>query len=424
MCIGERPTEVREGIRPFTGDVGREFNDNYLPLAGLNRDEIYFTNTVKCSSTNKNDKPTDKEIQTCSSYWLPVEVEAVQPEIIIPMGATACQLFGGFDLELEHGIPRLVKDVAILGGWSGWVVPMYHPASGMHDTKNMIPLLEDWEKLGLWLKGKWTPPDTSTIKPIYQWLETEADVHQVFQTAPELYYHLPVDTESQESRPFSIQFSTAPGQAYMFRTEKPLVDAFALHLKWSYDNRVLLHNAIYDLDELEQSGIGDLMCRDTMQEAYHLGNLPQGLKPLTFRLTGVRMRSYADIVEPASRRALEDWLADAYEYSVDNMREVEIKQLKTKTKEIEKPSAAEKAIQRLLRHVPNATYDPWTRIEDADWLPTLESIVGRFPRKGIANCNRADALAYGCADADMSGRVGTALELERARIVANEWRID
>ena len=124
MTIGERPTEVREGIRPFTGDVGREFNDNYLPLAGLDRDEIYFTNTVKCSSTDKNDKPTDKEIQTCGGYWLPHEIAAVEPEIIIPMGATACQLFGGFDLELEHGIPRLVSNVVVWGGWSGWVIPM------------------------------------------------------------------------------------------------------------------------------------------------------------------------------------------------------------------------------------------------------------------------------------------------------------
>ena len=44
--------------------------------------------------------------------------------------------------------------------------------------------------------------------------------------------------------------------------------------------------------------------RDTMQEAFHLGNLPQGLKALTYRLFRHTMTSYEETVRPASIRAL------------------------------------------------------------------------------------------------------------------------
>jgi DNA polymerase len=53
VFVGEAPgrDEDRYG-RPFVGKTGKEFNEHYLTVAGLRRDDIYMTNTVKCHLDN------------------------------------------------------------------------------------------------------------------------------------------------------------------------------------------------------------------------------------------------------------------------------------------------------------------------------------------------------------------------------------
>jgi len=144
---------MRQGI-PFVGPSGREWNETYLPLAGLSRPEVYATNTVKCYA--KGDRtPGNKEIQGCAPYWLPQELSKVSPQIVFLMGAIACSLIPGLKLETDHGRPF----EGSLYGWSGPVVPMYHPALALHETRWMSVLLEDWERLKPWLeRGEWGWP--------------------------------------------------------------------------------------------------------------------------------------------------------------------------------------------------------------------------------------------------------------------------
>src|SRR5208282_5916031 len=49
IFIGEAPgrDEDRQGV-PFVGKTGREVNEHYLPLAGLRREQTYFTNAICC----------------------------------------------------------------------------------------------------------------------------------------------------------------------------------------------------------------------------------------------------------------------------------------------------------------------------------------------------------------------------------------
>lgn len=179
VCIGEAPGRNEDEYgRPFIGDAGREFNENYLNLAGLYRDEIYTTNTVKCRP-DLNRKPRTDEVASCSRQFIPRELAQVRPEVVVLMGATACSMLTEtqrVDLEAEHGIPRQ----GTLHGWSGWIVPMYHPASGLHDTAMMIPLLEDWERLNVWLRdGTWVWPVESTTKD-YRLVFTREEVNEYF----------------------------------------------------------------------------------------------------------------------------------------------------------------------------------------------------------------------------------------------------
>ena len=65
--------------------------DDWLPALGLDQDEVWITNTVKCAPKDnggKIGKPTDKHTQTCA-IWLEKEIEHIQPDIIVTLGSYA-----------------------------------------------------------------------------------------------------------------------------------------------------------------------------------------------------------------------------------------------------------------------------------------------------------------------------------------------
>lgn len=167
-CYGERPgmqeefaarkalaTSVVPDHLCFIGDAGAEFNQTYLGLAGLRRDEVRVGNTVLCGKDN-NKKPTEAEVRACAEWHMRQELYEGKPRVVVLMGATACGLAPELDLDLDHGIPRRGK----LFGWEGWIVAMFHPAAGLHQTSMMIYMLEDWSKLKDWLAhGTWQWPN-------------------------------------------------------------------------------------------------------------------------------------------------------------------------------------------------------------------------------------------------------------------------
>src|SRR5262245_24776852 len=131
--VGERPGQYEEanarkgftgygGLKCFVGPTGDELNGNYLGLAGLSRANVRCANTVRCGS-DQNRKPIQKEIDACAGYWLREDLEAVNPKVVILMGATACAIVKDreIDLEVEHGIGYWGN----LWDWQGWIVPMY-----------------------------------------------------------------------------------------------------------------------------------------------------------------------------------------------------------------------------------------------------------------------------------------------------------
>jgi uracil-DNA glycosylase family protein len=100
MLVGEQPgdKEDREG-EPFVGPAGRLL-DRALEEAGIDRAEAYVTNAVKHFKWRPQAKrrlhqtPRAREIEACKP-WLQAEVEAVKPEGLLAMGATAARsLFG------------------------------------------------------------------------------------------------------------------------------------------------------------------------------------------------------------------------------------------------------------------------------------------------------------------------------------------
>jgi DNA polymerase len=100
MLVGEQPgdKEDREG-EPFVGPAGRLL-DRALEEAGIDRSAAYVTNAVKHfkwkarGNRRLHQTPRAGEIEACKP-WLQAEVEAVEPQALLAMGATAARsLFG------------------------------------------------------------------------------------------------------------------------------------------------------------------------------------------------------------------------------------------------------------------------------------------------------------------------------------------
>lgn len=421
LWIGEKPGQ-EEAYRgqPFVGMTGKELDNTYLPLAGYERPEIRVTNTVKCRLGGTNVKPTEEQVDACARHWLRREVLECQPELIVLMGATACSLVPKLELEKDHGYPVWVtaEDSEYLYGYEGWVWPSYHPASGLHSSSEMIPLLEDFERLKLWRRGKWTPPVDPVESTDYQVLQSKSEIAQVLALSDSPYEYLPVDTEDDAGVPWSIQFSTRPGNGYLiYAKDRHLIRFFNRCLsEWG---RVCLHFAVHDLEVMEQMGIdvSRLMVRDTMQEAYQLGNLAQKLKTLGWRLLGVRMRDWEDVVKPHSHRVMRQWLLDQWDDLTEQRTRVEIR-LKTKTKVTYKPLDAERDVRRILSHSHKPGYDLWLKAKEAG--------LDGYPKVSIAHVPEAEAVAYACQDADVTGRVSVVLAEMHRRIVAEggEWQVE
>jgi uracil-DNA glycosylase len=111
MFVGEQPGD-QEDIqgRPFVGPAGKIL-DKALAEAGIDRKEIYVTNAVKHfkweprGKRRIHKKPNTMEITACRP-WIESEIEAIQPEVIVCLGATAAQALLGrnFKVSIQRGV--------------------------------------------------------------------------------------------------------------------------------------------------------------------------------------------------------------------------------------------------------------------------------------------------------------------------------
>jgi uracil-DNA glycosylase len=112
MFVGEQPgdQEDRKG-RPFVGPAGREL-DRALEAVGIPRDDVYITNVVKHFKFEERGRrrihqtPKRFEIDACRP-WLAKELDLVQPEALVLLGATAAKglLGSGFRITKQRGQP-------------------------------------------------------------------------------------------------------------------------------------------------------------------------------------------------------------------------------------------------------------------------------------------------------------------------------
>jgi DNA polymerase len=100
MLVGEQPGDKEDlAGKPFVGPAGREL-DKGLEAAGIARDQAYVTNVVKHFKFEERGRrrihqtPKRHEIDACKP-WLDAELEAVDPEALVLLGATAAKALLG-----------------------------------------------------------------------------------------------------------------------------------------------------------------------------------------------------------------------------------------------------------------------------------------------------------------------------------------
>ena len=125
MLLGEQPGDQEDlSGKPFIGPAG-QLLDRALEEAGIDRNAVYVTNTVKHfkweprGKRRLHQKPSSRDIAACRP-WMEAELRVVRPSVLVCLGSTAAQaLFGSsFRVTRERGkvlesefAPRVVTTV-------------------------------------------------------------------------------------------------------------------------------------------------------------------------------------------------------------------------------------------------------------------------------------------------------------------------
>ncbi|PMP86902.1 MAG: uracil-DNA glycosylase [Thermodesulfobium narugense] len=130
MVIGEGPGETEDiQGRPFVGKAGQLLTKIFESV-GLNRDEIYITNVVKCRPPG-NRNPFPEEIEQCRPF-LDAQIKILDPKIIILLGAVACKTI----LKNFSSITKIRGEIILQD--NRYFIPMFHPSYLLRNASRSV----------------------------------------------------------------------------------------------------------------------------------------------------------------------------------------------------------------------------------------------------------------------------------------------
>jgi DNA polymerase len=113
--------------RPFYGDKSGENFQKFLDSIGLQREEIFITNSVLCSPRKENGanrSPKKSEIKNCASF-LQRTIQMLNPNVVATLGSVALEALKA----IEYHQISLKNDIGKSFEWNGRIlVPLYHPS--------------------------------------------------------------------------------------------------------------------------------------------------------------------------------------------------------------------------------------------------------------------------------------------------------
>lgn len=135
LILGEAPgqEEDKQG-EPFVGRAGQLLNSMLFAI-GLQRQDIFIANTVKCRPPNNRD-PHPTEILSCAPF-LARQIELLQPRLILILGKVAVRRL----LQKEDALGKLRGKVHEYQNIP--VVITYHPAYLLRSPSEKAKVWED-----------------------------------------------------------------------------------------------------------------------------------------------------------------------------------------------------------------------------------------------------------------------------------------
>lgn len=139
LLVGEAPgrEEVKHS-RPFSGAAGKNL-DEFLRLAGIDRESIYITNAIKYRLSKENprtgrlsNRPAAREEITSSRATLLKEIELICPSCVVTLGNVPLRAVAG-DFSLNIGDMHGKASHVNVGGREYLLFPLYHPASVIYN---------------------------------------------------------------------------------------------------------------------------------------------------------------------------------------------------------------------------------------------------------------------------------------------------
>ena len=139
LFVGEAPGEQEDltGI-PFVGKAG-QLLDKYLYAVGIDRNDVYIANILKCRPP-KNRDPLPEEEDACIGI-LREQVKAIKPKIIVCLGRISAMrlIKPDFKITAEHG--KWFQKGEFL------MTAVYHPAALLRDPRKKEDMLEDMKEI-------------------------------------------------------------------------------------------------------------------------------------------------------------------------------------------------------------------------------------------------------------------------------------
>lgn len=144
MVVGEAPGRTEdEGGAPFTGRSGQLLTRLIAEAVGLERDQYFITNVVKCRPP-QNRPPRRDELSACRP-WLDEQLRDQRPSVVLAVGATAARAVFGVTAPMREAHGEVVGGEGLRG------VVTYHPAAALRQGR----IVEDMMRTDLALAKAW-----------------------------------------------------------------------------------------------------------------------------------------------------------------------------------------------------------------------------------------------------------------------------
>jgi uracil-DNA glycosylase family 4 len=399
IVVGERPGKI-EAMRgePFCGPDGQLLDTCWrhadIPMT---REQAWVTNLVDDFQDYGHPEPDEIEANTPRLI-----AELVGAKWVMAVGAFALRWFlGDISMDLAHGIPHWWKRPATEA--AAIVVPVLHPGSAIYSPEDLATTWWDMQQMGKVMRGEIGPPvDQQAVCAYY--------VHPTDISAVTSGLPVAVDTEGSVRNPWGYSYTQSAGYATV---------ASAKQITPMRGSCLLLHNSPHDWPVLEALNVDieGVPWDDTMYKAYNLPGIHRlSLKDLAYRLCGMAMQEYEEVMGEAANGLAIVWLEHIPEH-LRCLKEGKGWTLGRRVDAILKDYA--QGFDTLpAEYQKLSVSDRWDKVveDHPDWLQMVTDAIGPIPESTLDDIPEEVAIRYAGRDADATLRINPKLDA-----LLDEW---